>query len=886
MRCSLLREVIALLLFVGISLQTAIAAAPGWWTTRNVLRSSSFTDDYALANLGQLKTIARKAADEMNSTLLPIGADTTITNMIAQWTTPPNGVIRDDFAVLTLGQLKTVARPFYDRLAAVGSILPNTYPWTGINADDYALVNIGQLKTVFAFDLSATAIHKAFNAWAQQYFGSTSVDIDDDSDFDGLTNLEEMQASTDPTRRDTDGDGWNDQIEVSFGSSPTDGTSLPTAAAAAHHHTYDTDSYAASDTWSLTENTGAPNPNNRWYSVHEWFDASGSGSVSKFSSASPFTALKSYPSGVQGSDQHWQQEGRATWIVDAYDAQLGPEEVVPNGSWFPIINRWDKTTGNTEKVGWSANWKRYRVRLPAPLSTAYEETYLKITYQWDTAHAVWTPYDIWDIFSDGYWTYPDPTVKSVESVKMTVSKGQTLGDWLYVMPSTSDNELLSVHLQPVKILPDESMYDPVLAMGLAPSLFLSMAVSGTAVSNNPIRGDLIASQQGTQHFVTPKKTDEIYWDYVTLRAEGVTDADYDQNGKLKLEWHGVNPDDPLDTNFLVPIPGDPLRINVRRDKPRHAVVSIGPKGGNPAADQIKMHVWVVWTEITPQYFSANQALAKVDRTISGRNLSERGSWFRYGSVNILNPLGIIERLNGVTFRFQILPPSIIGNVQNADIPNLTGPADDKKPNNRVPGYNKPSPTNQASQSVKADSARDKWDVSRQMQITIKNPQGILKNELAIEWPPKFCEKQPDTKPSKVFSDVTPVPFPSGKLSDVEGNDDPPLSTANDEDDNPYVERNIPYDWLNHPVGCLSSVDSPSQGGLEKWGKKEGDKLGIDLDFIEFARVQLWDNMRTSGRVWFRISDPTKGRWHHRTHFQFNILNRWEDDTTNGSDSSF
>ncbi|MBB5353573.1 hypothetical protein HNR46_003834 [Haloferula luteola] len=53
------------------------------------------------------------------------------------------------------------------------------------------------------------------DAWEMHYFGDLSPTAISDSDSDGLTDLEEYQASTDPTLTDTDGDGLSDAEEVS-----------------------------------------------------------------------------------------------------------------------------------------------------------------------------------------------------------------------------------------------------------------------------------------------------------------------------------------------------------------------------------------------------------------------------------------------------------------------------------------------------------------------------------------------------------------------------------------------------------------------------------------------------------------------------------------------
>jgi len=52
---------------------------------------------------------------------------------------------------------------------------------------------------------------------------------DADSDKDSLTNIEEFRARTDPTKWDTDGDGWSDGAEVQKGTDPLDPASHPSS---------------------------------------------------------------------------------------------------------------------------------------------------------------------------------------------------------------------------------------------------------------------------------------------------------------------------------------------------------------------------------------------------------------------------------------------------------------------------------------------------------------------------------------------------------------------------------------------------------------------------------------------------------------------------------
>ena len=58
------------------------------------------------------------------------------------------------------------------------------------------------------------------DAWMVKYFGHPTGQASDkslatdDPDSDGLTNLQEYKAGTNPTKADTDGDGLNDGAEV------------------------------------------------------------------------------------------------------------------------------------------------------------------------------------------------------------------------------------------------------------------------------------------------------------------------------------------------------------------------------------------------------------------------------------------------------------------------------------------------------------------------------------------------------------------------------------------------------------------------------------------------------------------------------------------------
>jgi hypothetical protein len=189
------------------------AAQPSWWSTGDTAfiddspgQDHSTSANYAPANLGQLKNVAKMAKFHLD-VYLPGGAGSTIDTLVTSF----NVTDPDNYAPISLGQLKAVARPFYDRLIAAGyntqMSLQNHgftsagfYPWnssTPVN-DNYAPANLGQLKMAFSFDASDPSFYVVPDAWQLQYFGSTGHASTADDDGDGLSNLQEYVNGTNP----------------------------------------------------------------------------------------------------------------------------------------------------------------------------------------------------------------------------------------------------------------------------------------------------------------------------------------------------------------------------------------------------------------------------------------------------------------------------------------------------------------------------------------------------------------------------------------------------------------------------------------------------------------------------------------------------------------
>jgi hypothetical protein len=101
----------------------------------------------------------------------------------------------------------------------------NSLVVSNFDSDDLTEIFIGTNYTVVEFESTGfvdTDADGLPDDWELWYFGDLSQGPDDDYDTDGLTNLEEYLAGTDPTNSDTDTDGMPDGWEVQYGLNPLD----------------------------------------------------------------------------------------------------------------------------------------------------------------------------------------------------------------------------------------------------------------------------------------------------------------------------------------------------------------------------------------------------------------------------------------------------------------------------------------------------------------------------------------------------------------------------------------------------------------------------------------------------------------------------------------
>lgn len=185
---------------------------PTWWYSRGVIISDHVvTNDYAAANQGQFKWILTNAYAELEERL-PGGAGQVLRGIV------PFLSVTNNFMPINSGQVRSLAKLFYDRLIEEG--YTDRYPWSQTVSDDldFSAVNIGQIKNLFAFDLTVPGLDGdtdwLSDEWEQEQFGELMQRGNMDSDGDGLCNRAEQAAGTDPLCADSDSDGIPDGLDA------------------------------------------------------------------------------------------------------------------------------------------------------------------------------------------------------------------------------------------------------------------------------------------------------------------------------------------------------------------------------------------------------------------------------------------------------------------------------------------------------------------------------------------------------------------------------------------------------------------------------------------------------------------------------------------------
>jgi hypothetical protein len=183
------------LLTAGGLTPMAVGQTPAWWGNSQFTVSGTSpavggtANDYAAVNQGQLKNIAITSVNELNTDLAQFGGAGPALDAM-ELSLSSSTAHTSDFSVVNLGQLKALAKPFFDQLFSIGfsqttgPLSSGTYPWANsvTPPNDYAIANIGQVKNLFDFDVTYSSEpgnplpdwwqlefvgHLGVNPWAQ-----------------------------------------------------------------------------------------------------------------------------------------------------------------------------------------------------------------------------------------------------------------------------------------------------------------------------------------------------------------------------------------------------------------------------------------------------------------------------------------------------------------------------------------------------------------------------------------------------------------------------------------------------------------------------------------------------------------------------------------------
>ena len=250
------------LLLIFLSL-TALSAPPDWWAAQGVTNGNPASNK-SPANIGQARHMATQALAALQAVAPDLATQIDLSLKFPPAPVDPDQAWFDaQRKVLNLGQLKNLAQPFYDVLPAgfladqaAQNGLQNwtpPYPWD-VNtpvAENFQAANLGQLKLIFSLRFGQDTDGDGLTDLEEYEIGTDPFDPDSDDDFlpdgweiengldpsdatgnngqngdhdgDGVSNQQEFENGSDPQSGDSDGDGVNDGDEIDQGSDPNNG---------------------------------------------------------------------------------------------------------------------------------------------------------------------------------------------------------------------------------------------------------------------------------------------------------------------------------------------------------------------------------------------------------------------------------------------------------------------------------------------------------------------------------------------------------------------------------------------------------------------------------------------------------------------------------------
>jgi hypothetical protein len=346
-------------------------------------------------------------------------------------------------------------------------------------------------------------------------------------------------------------------------------------------------------------------------------------------------------------------------------------------------------------------------------------------------------------------------------------------------------------------------------------------------------GDVVKSAKPgstVEHFVTPKKSDDLNQEYVVLKALGVTaDQITDGNANQIVQWDGGEA-----------VPGEPLKRRVKRDATGKTEVKIKTKQGGAVVKQ--MDVWVIHAKVIH------------NKTVSADTGIEAASG---GFTRIKTDRNQVL--------FEIEPKEICeGLATGAEIPDLSGNSDTTPPGvmTLAPGA----------------GSQLKWDVSQRVRIVVRD---YVPSLIATDYRGDPNIAGPALTAKAASFPATRVELVTYPTIAVESNDD--VGPRDDREDNdPYSASNgtgMPT-MFKPAIGQLVTEDKPTVPAIKDSAGSWGQDIDWRNQFDTFVRVEIGTG--TSAK-WYRISDPSGALWQAKKLFErqwtsgvFPPVTEWQD----------
>ena len=353
---------------------------PDWWTDYGVTNPNASPAPDAAATTGQLKWCVRQTAALLDNVATNVGG----AGSWLFWTAanlPPD----DNDVAVTVAEFAALVEPVVDRVqqleidsmytSADGSSISNLFDYGSYSNEP---VSLAHLKNVFNFDPEIDSYADGIPDWWQRYYGLISWgdygegDPNADFDWDGLADYAEWLAGSDPTDRDTDGDGLVDGVDPDP-NEPDPGTDA--------NHNGIPDSF---EVFWFGSTSATPYPTYRDDAGFTLLDRMAAGlcptNTSPEPSAYPLDGLRATPLVPRfGADAVtnaivWQRsfaiDRHGAW--EQYFVSSAPDPVSPPyesvyGDWAldGLVLEWEDSAGGFGSAAFSPEWTTYRI----PVST-------------------------------------------------------------------------------------------------------------------------------------------------------------------------------------------------------------------------------------------------------------------------------------------------------------------------------------------------------------------------------------------------------------------------------------------------------------------------------------------------------------------------------------